>query len=87
MTGIEIDWLEGNCPVQAEGTIDGHPFYFRARGSAWSLSIGGADPVGEPTFVYREDWPGGPFDAGWMSEDDARRMIERGANKFREPRA
>lgn len=24
---IEIDWLGGNCPVQAVGKIDGEPFY------------------------------------------------------------
>ena len=87
MTRVQIDWLGGYCPVQAEGTIDGHPFYFRARGSAWALQVGGADPVIAPAFVYREDWPGGPFDAGWMSEDDAMRMIEKGAQKFRNDRA
>lgn len=38
---IIIDSFGGNCPVQAEGTIDGKPFYFRARGSSWSMSIGG----------------------------------------------
>jgi hypothetical protein len=29
----------GKCPVQAEGKIDGFPFYFRSRGGHWSLSI------------------------------------------------
>lgn len=29
----------GNCPVQAEGTINGLPFYFRSRGGHWSLAI------------------------------------------------
>ena len=56
---IIIDSFGGNCPVQAEGTIDGKPFYFRARGSSWSMSIGGDDvahsgPDGGPVeFVIR----------------------------------
>lgn len=37
----------GNCPVQAEGTIDGFPFYFRARGGSWKLSIT-CTPDGNP---------------------------------------
>ena len=39
--------IGGNCPVQAEGRIDGLPLYFRARSSHWSLGIGG-DPVASP---------------------------------------
>ena len=27
---LAIDWIGGNCPVQAEGTIDGKRFYFRS---------------------------------------------------------
>jgi hypothetical protein len=38
--GIVIDHLYGNCPVQADGFIDGEPFYFRARGEHWSIEIG-----------------------------------------------
>lgn len=37
---IVIDRLGGLCPVQAEGTIDGVPFYFRSRGEHWSIEIG-----------------------------------------------
>ena len=33
---LMIDWCGGNCPVQAEGKINGKPFYFRARGECWS---------------------------------------------------
>lgn len=74
---IEIDYLGGNCPVQAEGTIDGQPFYFRARGDSWSLGIGG-DPVGAPAWERDEVygvWP----DAGWMSEQEAMAFIEAAA--------
>lgn len=37
---IRIDSLGGNCPVQADGFIDGEPFYFRSRGQHWSIEIG-----------------------------------------------
>ena len=37
----------GQCPVQAEGKINGLPFYFRSRGASWSLSIA-ATPDGDP---------------------------------------
>lgn len=39
-SGIVINTLGGNCPVQADGEIDGVPFYFRARGERWSIEIG-----------------------------------------------
>lgn len=84
---IEIDWLRGNCPVQAKGRIDGEPFYFRARGEHWSLDIGGADPVDEGDWWTQEEWPGGPYAAGWMSYDDARACIERGAAAWRAAKA
>src|SRR5688572_3651548 len=80
--GIEIDYLGGNCPVQAEGRIDGKPFYFRARGMSWSLEIG-AEPVRNPEWGYREDWGDTMFAAGWMDESEAMRLIEKGAELFR----
>lgn len=45
---IEIAWLGGTVPVEGKGTLAGVPFYFRARGSVWSLSVGGEDPVRSP---------------------------------------
>lgn len=69
--------------MQAEGTIDGQTFYFRSRGEHWSLSIGGADVVGEPNWHYEE--PCGPWPhAGWITEDEARAFIELGARLWRE---
>lgn len=72
---IKIDMIGGNCPVQAEGTIDGKPFYFRARGEHWSFSVG-TDAIGDPDWHHEEKWGSGPYDAGWMSEETARRAIE-----------
>ncbi len=74
MTDVKIDWIGGNCPVQAEGTIDGEEFYFRARGGGWSFRVGG-DVVTDPEWRYDEDYGDGPFDAGWMTEDEARAFI------------
>ena len=64
---IRIDSFGGNCPVQAEGAIDGKPFYFRARGSHWRVGIGG-DPIAEPEWGYGEEYGNGPYDAGWMPQ-------------------
>lgn len=77
---IEIDTIGGNCPVQAEGRIDGEPFYFRARGSSWSIGIGG-EPVGEPDWSHEEEYGSG-YDAGWMSEDEAREFISQAASAW-----
>ena len=91
----EIDMIGGNCPVQAEGFIDGQPFYFRARGGSWSLSIGsdfedssdtgvhGLDVIGKPKWFHEEDWGDGPYAAGWMPIEIAEEMIEKGAVLFR----
>lgn len=85
--GLEITLLGGSCPVQAEGRIDGEPFYFRARGSHWSLSIGGEDPVMTPDWYHEEPYGQGPFDAGWMNRDEAQAFIEKGAKLYRKAKA
>ncbi|MFX4300040.1 DUF433 domain-containing protein [Pseudosulfitobacter pseudonitzschiae] len=78
---LKVAWIGGNCPVQAEGTICETPFYFRARGEAWSFSAG-ADPIGNPDFIYREVYPGGTFAAGWMEETEALDLVRKGAWMF-----
>jgi hypothetical protein len=81
-TEIQIEMIGGNCPVQAEGTILGEPFYFRARGERWSLGIG-EDPVGAPDWYYEEPYrPDEPFAAGWMSLDEARGFIKQAAETY-----
>lgn len=86
---VQIEMLGGYCPVQAEGTIDGKSFYFRARGRRWTMGIGG-DPVGHPSELegkrpewYRERvWGDSPYAAGWMEEDEARRIIQQCADDY-----
>ena len=92
---VEIDMLGGNCPVQAQGKIDGEPFYFRARGEHWSICIGsdveddrntsfhGRDVIGNPRWYFEEEWGAGPYDAGWMEMEEARQMIEAAAARYR----
>lgn len=63
---IAIETLGGNCPVQAEGTFDGTPFYFRARGTSVRCEVGEWTWHGP---VY--EWP----DAGWISEELAQAYI------------
>jgi hypothetical protein len=87
---VVIDWLNGYCPVQAEGTIDGRRFYFRARGEHWSIEV---HPTATGEFLdwpdyghvwmYREPWGDMKFAAGWMPDDVAREMIAKAAVMYR----
>ena len=85
MTDVEVhvEFLGGNCPVQGEGTVDGKPFYFRARGESWSMSIGGPDVVGAPEWYWEEDYGTGPFDAGWMRDEEAEGFLRAAAVRWR----
>lgn len=91
--GIVLRYLGGNCPVQSEGTIDGEPFYFRARGEEWSIEIGGGfvledaeKGIPDTGFYYEEEWGDEPYAAGWMPDDVAREMIDKAAAVFRKTR-
>ena len=86
---VQIEMIGGNCPLQAEGTIDGVPFYFRARGRRWTMGIGN-DPVGILTTIHTKPgewhvectWGTDRYDAGWMPEDEARRLIQWCADEY-----
>lgn len=80
--GVVFDWIGGNCPVQAEGTVDGKPFYFRARGQRWRLGIGGK-VVSDPDWGYGEYYGDEQFAAGWMSEEEARGFIAKAVGLYR----
>lgn len=75
MVDIKIEYLGGNCPVQAEGTINGIHFYFRARGSHWVMIIGDDTETG---WISVHQWN----NAGKMSEEEAKRIIEKCAQEF-----
>lgn len=78
---IDITYLGGNCPVQAEGFVNGAPFYFRARHEHWSFGVG-SDPVDGDGFYVRQRYVDGQGDAGWMSEEEARAVIEVAAKMY-----
>lgn len=80
---IELRWIGGNCPVQAEGSVNGKEFYFRARGEHWRLNVGG-DVVCDPEWSYGEDYGDEPYAAGWMTEDEARTFLDKGLALFAE---
>ncbi len=84
--GYVIDWLSGFCPVQAEGSIDGHPLYFRARGARWSLEIGNATGNEKSLFRHEEDWGTWP-DAGYMPDEIALEMIDKAVEVYRGAKA
>lgn len=78
---IVITEIGGVCPVQAEGYIAGKPFYFRSRGSQWSIAIGGKDLICNPEYKYTEnygEWP----QAGFISEEEAIEFINRAGKEY-----
>ena len=86
--GLRIDYLDGTCPVQADGLILGTPFYFRARGESWRFSVGN-DPVGVSVgategWSYTEQYGDGePFTAGWMTNSEALGFIHKAAGIYK----
>ena len=79
---IKIETIGGNCPVQANGTIFGTAFYFRARGQSYSLAIG-EDPVGitersdGKAWHVKKPWGEHEFDAGYMPVNIALLLISK----------
>ena len=92
---IDIEWIGGNCPVQAIGEVEGLDFYFRARGACWSIEIGKLpwlkklftedttvyDNQDTIYFDYVERYGEWP-DAGWIDETEALFLIRRGCQLF-----
>ncbi|NHZ83634.1 hypothetical protein F2P44_30850 [Massilia sp. CCM 8695] len=84
-------YLAGQSPLQGSGRVDGFPWYFRARGSSWSLEIvddKDVDPeqlpcVGVlPGWLVEEDYGRWP-QAGYMTPMTAWPLIEKCIEKFR----
>jgi hypothetical protein len=86
------------APVQAEGTVDGQPFYFRARHENWRFAISehnGISPVDIDTpdkgkrfgFFIEERYGNEPFAASWMPREEAEAIIRECAVQYRRERA
>lgn len=83
--GLTIEW-GGACPVQGEGTLDGHEVYYRARGEGWSFRVdmcGCGDVYGADAWVYSER----PYfhpDGGWLAASVSEANIRKAVAKWRE---
>jgi hypothetical protein len=81
---LDITWLSGQAPVQAEGAVAGLPFYFRARWDYWTFSVA-QTTSGDPVQVLLGAEEGynlqgaygakGECEASWMPHGDAWRII------------
>ena len=82
------------APVQAEGTIAEHAFYFRARHKEWSFSVA-LSPEVDPADIcfpsqgfFREaSYGSSRFAAGYMPLPEARQIIIDCATDFLRGRA
>lgn len=83
-TGAKLDYIGGNCPVQAEGEIDSQRFYFRARGDAWQFHVAPTKDLifDDGAFCIEREYGEG-FEAGWMPKHEAIRFIVQGIAEFR----
>ncbi len=99
--GIEYE-LDGQHPVQANGRVHGHRFYFRAKWDAWSftLCMTGCDPSGlvtpeqrgyfsdgEDEGFYLEESFGSETDASYMTPAQAEAIIRACASVFERAQA
>ena len=89
---LQFEFTSSPAPVQAEGTIEGRPFYFRARGDNWAFTVAerdGDDPaaLGQEDVALGTAWrrsgtvPGN-FAASWMSLDHATSLIQECARTY-----
>ncbi|HEX8673156.1 MAG TPA: hypothetical protein VF710_14775 [Longimicrobium sp.] len=79
------------APVQAEGTVDGHALYFRARNESWEFAVS-EDPALDPAGIQSEEHgfyrtgpcPGGPRAASYLPLPEAEALIRRCASEYLE---
>jgi len=70
------------APVQAEGTVAQHAFYFRARHEAWSFAVS-LSPNVDPADIYSPDqgfyreasYGSSEFAASYMPFEEARQIV------------
>ena len=74
----------GACPVQYEGLVNGHQWYFRARYNAWSLHVAETTTdeeyaaVNGPIVLSGELTERWQYDAGYMPTEVAEALIDWG---------
>ena len=77
---LQIVSAGGACPFQSEGTLQGHPYYFRYRHGYASLSVGGEDCVGSPLWHAGEELT--DQDDGWLSFEEFTNVFTRLASRL-----
>lgn len=75
---LVVTWVGGACPTQSEGTMNGQPYYFRARHGNWDLHMGGKAHIFEPEMVISGNDP----TVGWMEDGDVIEILRNGARIF-----
>jgi hypothetical protein len=89
---LQFEFTSSPAPVQAEGTVAGRSFYFRARGDTWEFTVAeraGDDPaaLSEKDVALGKAWcrsgtlPG-RFEASWMPLDQATSLIQECARAY-----
>ena len=98
-TTLDYRFTGDAAPVQAEGTLDGHPFYFRARGDQWTFSLAeepDLDPVyidstesavGRGYFLTAQYGAPRSFAASYMTLAEARDLIGECVRRYRTDRS
>lgn len=86
--GVDGYITTGGCPVQFEGTVDGHFLYFRARGCGWTFDIAHTEEQIWKNPVYSEEQKyGTEFDASWMPHKVALGLIAVEVQKWKASKA
>jgi hypothetical protein len=82
--------IEGFCPVQGYGEVDGLTWYFRARHDAWSFEVwrepfqaNGRLPEPDALWATFDEYGEGDHDASWMPFSHAWKYIEESIAKGR----
>ncbi len=92
-----IEFITTAAPVQAQGIVAGHPFYFRARWNEWTFSIS-EDPdvypvdldypeVGCYGFFRQGEYGAGKYSASYMPLAEAGEIMERCIREYLANRA
>ncbi len=89
---LQFEFTSSPAPVQAEGTVAGCSFYFRARGDTWEFTVAeheSDDPAGlgqQDVVVgkawYRSGTLPGRFEASWIPLDQATSLIQECAREY-----
>ena len=85
MKGVVFTSRGGACPYQAEGTIDGAAFYFRARGGV-SLDVGGDPIMGGTWAIDLTEWAARRWSLdyfGYLTDEQADQCMIKGFELWR----